>query len=613
MKQITLLTAILLCSFSFSAFAKDPVKYQISFPNAIHHEANVMMSLEDVPQGKLTVRMSRSSPGRYATHEFGKNVYNVKATDKNGKSLAINQVEGDVFEIPDHSDDVNITYTIFGNWVDGTYLGIDETHAHMNMPATFMWAKGFEENPIEIKFNDLEKYNWKVATQLKPGKNSNEFTAANLQYFMDSPTELSDFKASSWTDVNTDKNKQTLTVIAHTPDDQSVVDNYAKMVQRMVKEAKTVYGELATYDFGNYKFLQDVNKENAGDGMEHRNSTVIVERTDQIASNEKDLLGTFSHEFFHSWNVERIRPKTLEPFNFEHSNMSNELWFAEGFTQYYGELILKRAGYRDLDTYSGTIRNLLNSVLNAPGANAYPATQMSRQAVFADAGVAVDETNSANIFTSYYTYGATIALALDLRLRSEFKLTLDDYMRAVWKTYGKTEIPYTVSDLQNVLGKLTNNAFAEDFFNRYVNGIEKNDYEKLLAKAGLVLSHPKDDQASLGYVRLISVNGKLKVGMNTLKGSAAYESGLDAGDYLLKVGDVELKTSADLETALEKYKPGQEVELTFEHRKIVKTAKVKLQANNSIDVVPIEKNGGKLSAEQMKFRDSWLSTQVKEK
>ncbi|MEO8796028.1 MAG: PDZ domain-containing protein [Daejeonella sp.] len=613
MKQLSLLTAVLCCSFSFSAFAKDPVKYQISFPNAVHHEANVTMSLEDVPQGKLTFRMSRSSPGRYATHEFGKNVYNVKATDKNGKALTILQVEGDVFEIADHRDDVNISYTIFGNWVDGTYLGIDETHAHMNMPATFMWAKGFENEPIEIKFNDLDTYGWKVATQLKPGKSPDEFTAANLQYFMDSPTELSAFKLSSWTDLNTDKKVQTLSLSSHTPDDQTVVDNYAKMVERMVKEAKMVFGELATYDFGHYTFLQDVNPENAGDGMEHRNSTVIVQRPDKIEGNEKNLLGTFSHEFFHSWNVERIRPKTLEPFNFEHSNMSNELWFAEGFTQYYGELILKRAGYRDLDTYSGTIRGLLNSVLNAPGANAYPATQMSRQAVFADAGVAVDETNSANIFTSYYTYGATIALALDLRLRSEFKLTLDDYMRAVWKTHGKTEIPYTVTDLQNVLATITNNAFAEDFFNRYVNGIEKNDYEKMLAKAGLVLTHPNAEQASLGYLRLIPANGKLKVAMNTLKGSAAYESGLDVGDYLLKVGDTELKSSADLESTLQKYKPGQEVELTFEHRKMVKTAKVKLQANNSIDVVPIEKIGGKLSAEQKKFRDSWLSTQVKEK
>ncbi|WP_026897563.1 M61 family metallopeptidase [Daejeonella oryzae] len=610
MKKILSLSSIILFFFSFAAVADEPVKYVISFPNAVHHEARISMSISEIPAGKLTVRMSRSSPGRYATHEFGKNVYNVQAANEQGKSLTINQVQGDVYEIPDHNGKLTVSYTIFGNWIDGTYLGIDETHAHMNMPATFMWAQGFEQRPIQLQINDLDKYGWKVATQLKPDTDAKIFTAANLQYFLDSPVELSAFKLSSWKDINTDKNVQTIRLSAHSADDQTVIDGYAKMVERMVTEAKAVFGELPTFDFGTYTFLQDVNTENAGDGMEHRNSTVIVERTDKISGNEEDLLSTFSHEFFHAWNVERIRPKTLEPFNFEHANMSNELWFAEGFTQYYGELILKRAGYRDLDTYCGTLKNLLNGVLNAPGANTFPATQMSRYAVFADAGVAVDQTNQVNIFTSYYIYGATIALALDLRLRSEFNLSLDDYMKAVWVTHGKTEIPYTVSDLQKVLSKLTNTAFADDFFTRYVYGTDKNDYKKLLAKAGLVLRHPMADKASIGMVRLSPVNGKLRVAMNTLKGTAAYEAGLDIGDFLLKIGSDESKSSADLETILAKHKPGEEVEITYEHRKTIKNVKVKLQANNSMEIVPAEKAGLKLTPAMEKFRKSWLSSSL---
>ena len=612
MKQIRLSTAILLWLFSFAALANEPVRYTISFPNAVHHEARVSMTVSGIPQGKLVVRMSRSSPGRYATHEFGKNIYNVEASDGLGKPIPIIQIEGDVYEISDHKDKLTVSYTVFGNWIDGTYLGIDETHAHLNMPATFMWAKGLENSPIEIRFNDLDKYGWKVATQLKSGRQTNEFTAPNLQYFMDSPIELSAFKLSSWKDINADKKVQTIRLSVHSPDSQSVIDRFAKMVERTVIEAKSVFGELPSFDYGTYTFLQDVNPENAGDGMEHRNSTIIVERTAQVSGYEEDLLGTFSHEFFHSWNVERIRPKLLEPFNFEHANMSNELWFAEGFTQYYGELILKRAGYRDLNTYCHTLKNLLNNVLNAPGANTFPATQMSRYAVFSDAGVAVDQTNYANIFTSYYTYGATIALALDLRLRNEFKLSLDDYMKAVWKTHGKTEIPYTVADLQNVLSKLTTNAFADNFFNRYVTGIEKNDYQKLLLSAGLVLQHSMADKASLGPVDLSPVNGKLRVTKNTLKGSAAYQSGLDIGDFLLKIGSDELKNPDDLDTILAKHKPGDEVELSYEHRKITKNVKVKLQANNELEVIPIEKTGGDLTPAMKKFREDWLSTQAKD-
>ena len=591
-------------------YSQDEIKYELSFPNAVHHEAEVKLEIPKIPAGPLTIRMSRSSPGRYATHEFGKNVYNVKAYNLSGKAIKLTQVEGDVYRVEDHGGGARITYTVFGNWVDGTYLGIDKTHAHLNMPATFMWAKGLENRKIIIQFNDLEKLGWKVATQLTP-TTGNTYLAANLQYLMDSPTELSAFKLSSWEDSNPDQKKQVIRISSHSTDSQQTIDNFSRMVQRMVEESKAVFTELPNFDFGVYTFLQDVNIENAGDGMEHRNSTVIVERSPKIEGNEEDMLGTFSHEFFHAWNVERIRPKTLEPFNFEHANMSNELWFAEGFTQYYGELILKRAGYRDLDTYCNTIKNLANGVLNAPGASMYSAPQMSRNAVFADAGVAVDETNSVNTFTSYYFYGATIALALDLRLRSEFNSSLDQYMRAVWKTHGKPEIPYTIPDLQNVLAKTTNRAFADDFFSRYINGIEKNNYAKLLLNAGLVLRRASPDKASLGQMRLIPANGKVKLAMNTLRGSAAYEAGMDDGDFFLKINNDELKTPADLTTLLDKYKPGEEVELTFEHRNQLNTAKVKLQANNAFEVLPIEKTDGKLTPAMEKFRAAWLDSQIK--
>lgn len=604
-----IVAAFLLFSTSL-AFGQDELQYELSFPNAVHHEAEVSLLVSQIPAGPLTVRMSRSSPGRYATHEFGKNVYNVKAFNTAGQAIKVTQVQGDVYLIDGHRGSARITYTVFGNWVDGTYLGIDKTHAHMNMPATFMWVKGMENRKISVKFNDLEKYGWKIATQLLAGKN-NTYTAANLQYLMDSPTELSAFKLGSWEDINTDKTKQTIRVSVHSMDSQPVVDNFSKMVRRMVDESKAIFTELPKFDHGVYTFLQDVNPENGGDGMEHRNSTVIVERTEKIEGNEEDLMSTFSHEFFHSWNVERIRPKTLEPFNFEHANMSNELWFAEGFTQYYGSLILKRAGFLDLDSYCNTIAGLANNVLNMPGANTYSAPQMSRYAVFADAGVAVDQTNQVNIFTSYYTYGATIAMALDLRLRSEFKLSLDDYMQAVWKAHGKTGIPYTIPDLQNVLVKLTNKSFADDFFSRYVYGIEKNDYVKLLANAGLVLRRTSPEEASLGMMRLTPANGKVRLAMNTLKGSAAYMAGMDNGDYFLKINNDELKTPADLNTLLSKYKPGEEVTITFEHRKELNTAKVKLQENNAFEVVLMEKTDQKLTTEMTKFRASWLDSQVK--
>ncbi|MDB5119244.1 MAG: peptidase [Sphingobacteriales bacterium] len=591
---------------SLNTLAQGVVKYAISFPNAIHHEAEVAITLP-ASNKDILIRMSRSSPGRYATHEFGKNVYNVKAFGPKGKPVKIRQIDGDIYSINTPKGVTKVMYTIFGDWVDGTYLGIDETHAHMNMPATFMWVERLQNLPIEITFNDLERYKWRVGTQLKPTNKSGVFTAPNLQYFMDSPTELSDYKTVVWTDTNTDKKQQKIRLVMHSTDDQEVTTNFSKMIEHTVQEAKMVFGELPTFDNGTYTFLHDVNSENDGDGMEHRNSTCITDDVEKIAGNESALIGTVSHEFFHSWNVERIRPESLEPFKFDHANMSSELWLAEGFTQYYGELILKRAGYRTDQEYYKTLGTLLNSVLNSPGANKYSPEQISRMAVFTDAGVAIDRNNFPNIFSSYYYYGAVTALALDLSLRADFNKTLDDYMRVLWKNHGKTEVPYTIPDLQKGLASITNESFAANFFMKYIYGSEKNNYEALLAQAGLSLQKSMPGSASLGTLKLTLQDNKVRVISNTVEGSSAYEAGLENGDYLLKIGDQDVKSVTDVNTVTSNYKPGDEVTLVYEHRGNIKNVKIKLRENNQLEVVTVTGS----SATQNQFRDKWLSSKIK--
>ncbi|MCJ8210500.1 PDZ domain-containing protein [Mucilaginibacter sp. RS28] len=612
------------CAFALmvTAKAQAPVVYTIAFPNAAHHEAEISMQLSQVPAGAVKFRMSRSSPGRYATHEFGKNVYNVKAYDAQGKPLALNQLEGDVYVVQQHKGDIKVTYTLFGNWVDGTYAGIDESHAHLNMPATLMWTYGMDKRPIRIRFADMQKHGWKAATQLNPEGNDTYF-APDLQYVMDSPTELSAYKEASWQVTNTNGKKPLIKLTAHSDDDQATVDNFAKMVERMVLEEKAVFGELPDYDFGNYTFIDDVYPTNAGDGMEHRNSTCIVQTTPKIAGFEKRLLGTFSHEYFHSWNVERIRPKTLEPFNFEHANMSNELWLAEGFTQYYGELVLTRAGFDSQEDYLGTIGALVNSVLITPGALHYSPVQSSRYAVYADAGVAIDPTNKNNIFTSYYYYGAATALALDLRLRTEFKLTLDDYMRALWLAHGKPEKSYNLTDLQNVLAKLTGNAaFAADFFTKYINGTNKNNYQELLDRAGLILQKARPGKAWAGRIGSPVFRGSEGAARgNGTKGflivssvpnnTPAYKAGLDAGDIITAADDKPVAEYKDFSQVVDEKKPGDQVKVTYSNRTGIHTTTITLEEDPAYEVITYEKAGKTPSASQLALRTNWLSTKVK--
>ncbi len=606
------LLAIGLFIASFSVNAQQEISYELSFPNAIHHEAEISMNIPNVPEGTLKVRMSRSSPGRYATHEFGKNVYNLKAFDSKGGKLTIYQPSGDEYHIKSlvAGTTIKITYTLFGNWIDGTYAGFDENHAHMNVPATFAFPVGMDNRPRTVRFNYKEKQDWKIATQLKSLGNGSYY-APNFQYFMDSPIEIAAYHSASWQVKSSSGKPQTIHIISHSKDDQKTVDNYAVMLKKLVEEHIAVWEELPTFDHDNYYFLYDTYPDYPGDGMEHRNSTVIVQRYPKLGGNELAALGTFSHEFFHTWNVERLRPKTLEPFNFEHANMSDELWLAEGFTQYYGNLLLARAGFRLPESVSQTFGSIINTVLNSPGAKDFSAVQASRYAVFADAGVAIDQTNKSNIFTTYYTYGASIALALDLQLRADFKLTLDDYMRALWKAYGKSETAYTVPDLERTLAILTkNSAFAADFFKNYVLGTEKNNYEKLLLHAGYVLRKSSPNKAYTGLGKLTFENNKGAVGQ-TIKGSPAYLAGLDFGATLLTADGIAIKEQADLTKVTDSHKPGDVIPITYSYYGDEKTTMLTFSENPMLEIVSIEKTGGVLTAAMHAFRDNWLSTQVK--
>jgi len=563
--------------------------------------------------------MSRSSPGRYATHEFGKNVYNVKAIDGHGKVLTVKQVEGDVYNIKQPGGTVTISYTLFGNWTDGTYASIDPSHAHLNMPAVIMWITGMDNRPIRIQFKDADKYGWKIATQLKPEGN-NIYYARNLQYLMDSPTELSAWKESSWQVNNPDGKKQTINLVVHSGDSQHAVDNFAGMLKKVVQEEKAVFGEFPSYDYGSYTFLDPTN---SGDGMEHRNSTCIVQTTDKVEGNEQELLGTYAHEYFHSWNVKRIRPKSLEPFNFEHADMSSELWFAEGFTEYYGDMLLVRAGLNTPEEYTGTLGGMINLVLNSPGAAKYPVMQMSRYAVFADAGVSIDPNNNNNIFTTYYYYGGVIDLALDLRLRADFQLTLDDYMRAVWLKLGKVMKPYTLADLQNILGQVTKNpAFAASFFNKYIYGLDKEDYKGLLDKAGLILRKRQAGKAWIGSLNGLRYRGRagqvsvvgntgIPVTNNTTQGSPLYKAGIDAGDILLKADGNELTDAAALQQLLDSKRPGDQLNIIYKNRTGEHTTVVILAESPYLEVVSYEAAGKEPSKQQTNFRNNWLSSKVK--
>ncbi|PZQ54928.1 MAG: hypothetical protein DI570_22540 [Phenylobacterium zucineum] len=366
------LAGLVLAAAGGQALAQDPgaaapVQYEISFANAAHHEAQVTATFRGASAGPLSVRMSRSSPGRYAIHEFAKNVYRVTATDGTGKPLAVTRTDPYSWSVAGHDGTVKLTYTLYADRGDGTYSQVDPTHAHLNMPATFLWAPGWDDKAIRVTFRPQP--GWKVATQLPAAAGeAGVFWAPNLQYFMDSPTELSDFALREW-----QVGDQTFRLALHHAGTDADVDVYVEKLKKLVPAHIAVYGEAPRFDHGTYTFIADYLPQITGDGMEHRNSTVITNVQSLYRANFAQL-GTASHELFHAWNVERIRPAELEPFDFTRANPTPSLWLAEGFTSYYGPLLIRRAGLSSVDEYLKDLGPLLSGVINSPG-RAYCAFQ----------------------------------------------------------------------------------------------------------------------------------------------------------------------------------------------------------------------------------------------
>jgi predicted metalloprotease with PDZ domain len=582
------------------------ISYIVSFPNLAHHEAQIELIVSDVINRTAVFRMSRSSPGRYATHEFGKNIYDIRAFDQNGKPLTITRTDGDIYEVTHHNGYIRIQYTLYGNYADGTYVGLDPDGVHLNMPGAFLWMKGLDNSPITIHFNVPAEWHWTIATQLMPTGDTLTFLARNFQYFMDCPTKIGPLHYRKWEVKNPDGKSYSFRIALDGGNDDTAFTNFAEKVQRIVAQAKAVYGETPAYDYLTYTFLASINPYVHGDGMEHRNSTMI---SIPIAFHNDDrLLEVFAHEFFHCWNVKRIRPRTLEPFNFEKSDMSYELWFAEGFTQYYGGLIEERAGFvRDTDYVKRTVSGLVRVKMNTPGARLYSPVQASQEAVFTDAGVSIDKTNFPNIFASYYPYGGSLALALDLTLRTRYGKTLDDYMTAAWNKFGKPEIPYNVAGLQDVLANLTGDKkFADSWFAHYIYGHDSIDYNNLLAPAGFLVDHAEEGKLWIGNVSDWVEKEGLIIGSNTLRGTPVYDAGLDVSDKILAIDNQDIRTISDLNTVLSHLHSGAAVEIRYLHHGVEKKSTIQPIENPTAAVVTFEQAGRPLTPAILQFRKNWL-------
>ncbi|TXD82593.1 M61 family metallopeptidase [Subsaximicrobium wynnwilliamsii] len=579
--------------FTLKLQAQVASNYTISFENAVQHEAQVKAEYSNLKSDTVTLSMSRSSPGRYALHEFAKNVYDVKVTNANGDTLTTTRPNPYSWQVTGHNGSINLSYTVFANHGDGTYAQVDETHAHLNMPVVFMYVPELSNQEIEVTFEPREDLNWKIATQLKQ-QQGNRYYARDLQYFFDSPTILANYKKRSFK-----VGDQNINLVLHDEEaSEAQVDSYFEDLKKIVLEQRKVFGELPAYDYGEYTFLACYMPNATGDGMEHRNSTIVTSTTSLANGGIKDNIGTVAHEFFHCWNVERLRPQSLEPFDFSRANMSGELWFAEGFTSYYDDLSMVRSGVITPEAYIQGLVGTFNYVWTSPGRQFFNPIEMSYQAPFVDAAKSVDETNRENTFISYYSYGSSLGLALDLSLRAE-GLNLDDYMKRMWQDFGKTNTFYTIEDLHQTLNTYAGTDFGDAFFSNSIYKSGMPDYEALLKQVGVVLE-TKDEIGFGAYVRdqVILSNPKM--------GTSAYSSGFQKGDTLLQLDAIRLDGSVSLNSVLSTFKVGDVIAIRYKRFGKEKKTNLTVQTERTYALSLIPSTDKAFTKKMEQGRGAWL-------
>jgi len=614
------MAAVPLCLVALvtAALAQQPVEYRMSFPEPEQHLMSVEVTFPDLPPGTLELRMSRTSPGRYALHEFAKNVFDVEIADADGAALAVERPDPHGWNVSGHDGTVRVRYRIYGDRVDGTYLAIDTTHAHINMPAALMWARGLEARPVRVRFERPPGSLWAVATQLLPGRDPFNYTAPNLQYLMDSPSELGPFALRTFTVPDGVRTPVFRLAVHHAGSDDDV-DRFARDVESIVREMRGVFYEFPVFDGNSYTFIADYGPWANGDGMEHRNSTILTSPS-SIRIDRDDLLQTVAHEFFHAWNVERIRPASLEPFDFEAANMSGELWLAEGFTSYYGPLVMQRAGLTDVAGFAADMGRAIDAVVTSPGRLVRSAVEMSQFAPMVDAATSIDRTAFANTYLSYYAWGQVIGLGLDLTLRdrTDGRVTLDDFMRAMWERHGRpgggvvgyVERPYTLDDVTEVLAGVSGDAaFARRFMAQYVAGREVVDYAPLLERAGLLL-RSKSAEGHAGDLPLQGGRPGARIVADVPFGSPAFEAGLARDDAIVALGGQAVTQAADVERIVAPRAPGSELTVEFERRGTRRSATLRLVANPHVELVAAEHAGQTLSDAQRRFREAWLGSTI---
>src|ERR1044072_1514011 len=450
--------------------------------------------------GHVDFQMPRWSPGRYAVFDFAKNVQQARASgmcmpdERCGtKGYPVERLDTQTWRVGAFAgSEIKFTYQVFADDLSGTFSQLDERHANFNGHSVFAYVVGHKQDPVTLKVN--APGGWKVINGQSKSTEQYEFRFANYDLMADTPTEAApDFNVETF-----EVKGKTYRVVVHSfGDEGGKRGELAKRVERVVRAEVAMMPEP---DYEQYTFLFHFDPTaRRGDGMEHLNSTQIIETAALGSANTlDDAVGTAAHEFFHVWNVKRLRPAGLGPWDFTRPVVTRGLWIAEGFTNYYGKLSQRRSGVWDDEQLFRAYSGAIGGIENQPGVKLTSAVEASILAPFIDRASSDQKTNLSNTVVSYNPKGETVAIALDLLIRGRSKghASLDDVMRRAYEefylksasdSYYLKGRAYTVEEFERLASETTGTDLS-DFFSRYVHDTQPLPYEEALAYVGLRLT-----------------------------------------------------------------------------------------------------------------------------
>lgn len=485
---------------SAPALAQQPaaferISYRLAMPQPASHLFEVSIEVQAPAAGaapQIDFQMPKWQPGRYAIADFAKNVQEFRARSGE-RVLPSMKIDDQTWRVQTLGNrNVTVTYKVFGDDLSGTFAQLDAGHANYNGGEIFMYIAGHKQDPVELRIDPPA--GWRIINGRTDQPNQREWKFPNYEILIDNPTEV----GPDWTLDEFRIDGKTYRVMIHSRGEEG--GRRAALVRDVEKIVRAETAMWGAPEFEQYTFLiHFANDGRSSDGMEHLTSTQIIE-PGMLAERDtyESALGTAAHEFFHVWNVKRLRPVELGPWDWTRPVSTRSLWIAEGITNYYGHLMLRRAGIWDdaavLRNLGGTIRG----IENAPGSKLMSAEDASMAAVFMDAAIHRQRTNLQNITVSYYTKGELVGLVLDLLIRGRTKgqRSLDDLMRRMYDefyvkspnaTYYLKGRGYTNDDFVRMASAVAGSDLS-DFFARHVRGVEVLPYDEALAYVGLRLA-----------------------------------------------------------------------------------------------------------------------------